>query len=303
MQFRLMRHFITVAEELHMHRAAERLNMAQPALSQQIKALEERLGVMLFNRAHRRLTLTPAGEAFLGKARIALQMADQAVLEARQTARGERGVLNLGCVSSAMFDVKLPGALQALHSQWPDIKISLVTGNVQNLYSAVQSNQLDVAIIRMPLPAPPDDLQVRPYAKEKTLLALNRQHPLSGATALTLSSLSNEKWVTLRDPDGVGLEHHFNVICNNAGFQPDIAQSADDVPTLVSLVCAGFGIALLPASATALKLANVVYIEIIDRLKESELALVHPKIIRSEVLKKFLATLRNDTTVASPDDA
>lgn len=112
MQFRLMRNFIVVAEELHMHRAAERLNMAQPALSQQIKTLEERLGVTLFSRANRRLTLTPAGTAFLKKARIAIAMAEQAAVDARQTARGEQGVLNLGCVSSVMLDSKLPACLR-----------------------------------------------------------------------------------------------------------------------------------------------------------------------------------------------
>ncbi len=118
MQFRQMRHFIVVAEELHMHRAAERLNMAQPALSQQIKALEERLGVTLFSRANRRLTLTPAGEAFLVKARLAISLTEQAVLDARQTARGEQGVLNLGCVSSAMFDGRLPAALRHMHGYY-----------------------------------------------------------------------------------------------------------------------------------------------------------------------------------------
>ncbi|WP_044867969.1 LysR family transcriptional regulator, partial [Enterobacter ludwigii] len=148
MQFRQMRNFIVVAEELHMHRAAERLNMAQPALSQQIKTLEERLGVTLFSRANRRLTLTPAGEAFLEKARLAIALTEQAVLDARQTARGEQGVLNLGCVSSAMFDTRLPAALRQMHSRWPAITMSLMTGNVQTLYTAVQSNQLDVAIIR-----------------------------------------------------------------------------------------------------------------------------------------------------------
>ena len=127
MQFRQMRHFIVVAEELHMHRAAERLNIAQPALSQQIKALEERLGVTLFSRANRRLTLTPAGEAFLVKARLAISLTEQAVLDARQTARGEQGELNLGCVSSAMFDGRLPAALRQMHSRWPAITMSLMT--------------------------------------------------------------------------------------------------------------------------------------------------------------------------------
>lgn len=101
------------------------------------------------------------------------------MLDARQTARGEQGVLNLGCVSSAMFDGRLPAALRQMHSRWPAITMSLMTGNVQTLYAAVQSNQLDVAIIRAPLPSLPDDLQSRPFASEKTVLALYRQHPLA----------------------------------------------------------------------------------------------------------------------------
>jgi len=291
MQFRLMRNFITVAEELHMHRAAERLNMAQPALSQQIKTLETRLGVTLFSRANRRLTLTPAGEAFLNKARMAISMTEQAILDARQTARGEQGVLNLGCVSSAMFDSRLPAVLREMHSRWPAITISLMTGNVQSLYSSVQSNQLDVAIIRAPLPALPEELQSRLFATEKTVLALYRQHPLAGSSALTLASVKNEKWISLRDPQGMGLEQYFYDACNSAGFQPNVVQNATDVPTVISLVSAGFGIALLPASAKVVSLENVIYVDMLDRLRESELTLVCQRVIRSEVLKKFLNTL------------
>ena len=289
-----MRHFIVVAEELHMHRAAERLNMAQPALSQQVKALEERLGVTLFSRANRRLTLTPAGEAFLVKARLAISLTEQAVLDARQTARGEQGVLNLGCVSSAMFDGKLPAVLRQMHTRWPAITMSLMTGNVQTLYAAVQSNQLDVAIIRAPLPplpSLPEDLQSRPFTREKTGLALYRQHPLAGSAALTLSSVKDEKWISLRDPEGMGLEQYFYDACSGAGFQPDVVQNATDVPTVISLVSAGFGLALLPASAKAVSVENVVYVDILDRLRESELTLICHRIIRSEVLKKFLTTL------------
>lgn len=291
MQFRLMRNFIVVAEELHMHRAAERLNMAQPALSQQIKTLEERLGVTLFSRANRRLTLTPAGEAFLNKARVAIMMTEQAILDARQTARGEQGVLHLGCVSSAMFDSKLPAALRQLHAKWPDITLSVMTGNVQTLYGAVQSNQLDIAIIRSPLPPLPEDLQSRPFTTEKTVLALPGQHPLAGSAALTLSSLKEEKWIALRDPEGMGLEQYFYDACRGAGIRPCVVQSATDVPTVISLVSAGFGIAMLPASAKAIRIENVVCVEILDRLRESELTLVCHRVIRSEVLKKFLSLL------------
>ena len=292
MQFRLMRNFIIVAEELHMHKAAERLSMAQPALSQQIKTLEERLGVTLFSRANRRLTLTPAGEAFLNKSRIAVSMAEQAVIDARQTARGEQGILNLGCVPSVMLDGKLPGDLRRLHAQWPAISLSMMTGNVQTLYAAVQHNQLDVAIIRAPLPTLPDDLQSRPFTSEKTVLALYTQHPLSTSSALTLSSVKDDKWISLHDPEGVGLEQFFYDACNSAGFQPQVIQHVTDVLAVISLVSAGFGIALLPASAKAVRVENVIYVDIIDKLADSELTLVCHRIIRSEVLNKFLRSLK-----------
>lgn len=292
MQFRLMRHFITVAEELHMHRAAERLNMAQPALSQQIKTLEERLGVTLFHRAHRRLTLTPAGEAFLQKSKVALHMVDEAILDARQTARGEQGVLNLGCVSSAMLDEKLPAVLRTLHAQWPNITLSLTTGNVQTLYASLQRNQLDAAIIRAPLPLLPEELQCKTFTSEKTVLALPCQHPLAGSAALTLASLKDDEWITLRDPEGIGLEQYFHDACRQAGFHPRVVQYATEVSMVISLVSAGLGVALLPISATAVRLENVAYIDIIDRLNESGLTLVCHRIVRSEVLKKFLTTLQ-----------
>ena len=150
MSLRALRHFVVVAEELHMHRAAERLHIAQPALSQQIKQLEQRLGVVLFSRANRRLTLTAAGEAFLHKTRLALEMADQAVLDAQRTARGEQGRLHLGYVSSAMYDSKLPGLLRRLRADWPGIELSLVQGDVQMLYEALLDLRLDIASIRWP---------------------------------------------------------------------------------------------------------------------------------------------------------
>lgn len=125
------------------------------------------------------------------------------------------------------------------------------------------------------------------------MLALYRQHPLADSSALTLASVKDEKWISLRDPEGMGLEQYFYDVCSGAGFQPDVVQNATDVPTVISLVSAGFGLALLPASAKAVSVENVVYVDILDRLRESELTLVCHRIIRSEVLKKFLVTLEH----------
>lgn len=241
MSLRALRHFVVVAEELHMHRAAERLHIAQPALSQQIKQLEQRLGVVLFSRANRRLTLTAAGEAFLQKTRLALEMADQAVLDAQRTARGEQGRLHLGYVSSAMYDSKLPGLLRELRADWPGIELSLVQGDVQMLYEALLDLRLDIAIIRAPLASPPDALVVRPFVREKLCLALYQQHPLAGVGALNLASLRTDNWISLDDPQGTGLEQVFIDACRVAGFTPQVVQRINDVTSMISLVSAGVG--------------------------------------------------------------
>ncbi|MGK6773766.1 LysR substrate-binding domain-containing protein [Klebsiella pneumoniae] len=287
MSLRALRHFVVVAEELHMHRAAERLHIAQPALSQQIKQLEQRLGVVLFSRANRRLTLTAAGEAFLHKTRLALEMADQAVLDAQRTARGEQGRLHLGYVSSAMYDSKLPGLLRRLRADWPGIELSLVQGDVQMLYEALLDLRLDIAIIRAPLASPPDALVVRPFVREKPY----QQHPLAGVGALNLASLRTDNWISLDDPQGTGLEQVFMDACRVAGFTPQVAQRINDVTSMISLVSAGVGVALVPLSARALRLDNVVYIDLQDRLAESELSMVYHRHIRSAVVRKVISLL------------
>ncbi len=291
MSLRALRHFVVVAEELHMHRAAERLHIAQPALSQQIKQLEQRLGVVLFSRANRRLTLTAAGEAFLHKTRLALEMADQAVLDAQRTARGEQGRLHLGYVSSAMYDSKLPGLLRRLRADWPGIELSLVQGDVQMLYEALLDLRLDIAIIRAPLASPPDALVVRPFVREKLCLALYQQHPLAGVGALNLASLRTDNWISLDDPQGTGLEQVFMDACRVAGFTPQVAQRINDVTSMISLVSAGVGVALVPLSARALRLDNVVYIDLQDRLAESELSMVYHRHFRSAVVRKVISLL------------
>ncbi len=200
-------------------------------------------------------------------------------------------MLNLGCVSSAMFDTRLPRRAA------PDAQSVACHHHVANdgecadaLYRRAKQ-PAGCGHHPAPLPSLPDDLQSRPFTSEKTVLALSSQHPLAKSSALTLASVKDEKMDLLRDPEGMGLEQYFYDVCYVAGFQPEVVQNATDVPTVISLVSAGFGMALLPASARAVSVENVVYVDIIDRLRESELKLVCHRIIRSEVLKKFLHTL------------
>ncbi|STS89876.1 LysR family transcriptional regulator [Klebsiella variicola] len=140
-----------------------------PPSASRLNNSSQRLGVVLFSRANRRLTLTAAGEAFLQKTRLALEMADQAVLDAQRTARGEQGRLHLGYVSSAMYDSKLPGLLRELRADWRGLSCRWCRGMCKMLYEALLDLRLDIAIIRAPLASPPDALVVRPFVREKTL--------------------------------------------------------------------------------------------------------------------------------------
>ncbi|MEO7938292.1 MAG: LysR family transcriptional regulator, partial [Burkholderiaceae bacterium] len=148
MNFRQFRYFVTVAEELHVGRAAERLGLAQPALSQHIKALEERLGVKLFLRAHRRITLTDAGEAFLAEARTALHHADRARNAAQRAARGETGNVTIGYVSSALAEQPFVHALSAFRASHPEVVIEMSLRLASVLVDALRNQAVDIVVTR-----------------------------------------------------------------------------------------------------------------------------------------------------------
>ncbi|MBW7981290.1 LysR substrate-binding domain-containing protein [Enterobacillus tribolii] len=288
MDFRHLRYFVTLAEQLHMGRAAETLGIAQPALSQQIRALEERLGVMLFLRAHRRLTLTQAGDAFLHKARLALQAAEDAVQEARRTARGEQGAIAIGHVSSAMFDPTLPALLHTFHQRYPDVNLSLQPASVNDLLNGLKNQSLDLAIIRAPHGPLPQELESRLFLREALTLAINEQHPLAGKTPVALTALAQERWLVMTDPEGIGLEHVVRELCRKSGFSPQTGQRVKDVATLVSLVAANLGVGLVPNSATVINLPGVRFLAV-ESNPESELSVVYRRFEKSAAVKKLLA--------------
>lgn len=288
MDFRHLRYFVTLAEQLHMGRAAETLGIAQPALSQQIRALEERLGVMLFLRANRRLTLTQAGTAFLHKARVALQAADDAVLEARRTARGEQGAIAIGHVSSAMFDATLPALLQTFHQRYPAVSLSLQPASVNALLEGLKNQSLDLAIIRAPLGSLPQGLESRLFLRETLKLAIGESHPLAGQKIISLAQLAQERWLVMTDPDGIGLEHTAHELCREAGFMPQAGQRVRDVATLVSLAAAGLGVGVVPASAAIISLPAARFLAIAGE-PASELQLVYRRFEKSAAIQKMLA--------------
>lgn len=261
MDLRHLRYFICVAEEMHFGRAASRLGISQPPLSQQIRALETELGVRLFDRSSRRVSLTTAGEMFLPEARATLAQADLAAQTARRAHAGELGQLRLGFTTSGPFVDAVAGALYAFRRACPNVEFSLAELGRDEQITRLEAGLLDFGIVRGPTsPALPEGLSSTLILEEPVMVAMRADHPLaSQQNEITLSMLANEPFVLYNDIIGAGFNEHFTTLCRNAGFSPRIAQEAGSLATLLGLVAAGFGLTILTRSLTRLHLENVIY--------------------------------------------
>lgn len=259
MELRHLRYFVTVAEELHFGRAAERLHIAQPPLSRQVRDLERELGLTLFSRANRRVELTHAGRAFLPEARRTLAQAERAKRAAQRAAGGETGRLRVGFVEAATYSGVLPDALGALRRRLPEVGLELFEQSSQQQTEALRDERIDLGIMH----SPPHDaarwLGVERVMRDPMAVALPSAHPLAARARVALRTLAGEPFLMLRRPDGPGLHDRVIAACQNAGFSPQVAQMAGQLQTLVGLVAAGVGVALLPASLAALRRPGVVY--------------------------------------------
>lgn len=293
MDFRQFRYFVTTAEELHFARAAERLGIAQPALSQQIKALEEQLGARLFSRANRRVTLTEAGAAFLIEARLTLTSAEKAIRTAQDTARGESGRIDIGFVGSVMYEPRFPLMLKAYRSAHPGVQLLLHEMAILPQIESVEEQRLDVAVVRAPMPAVlPDGVETFVLASQRLVAVLPRHHPLAQSKNLSLTQLAHDDFLAFDDPPGIGLGHSLLCLCREAGFEPDIQLRLSEVATLISLVAAGHGVSLIPETVAYLKLQDVQYVPLADTEPYSELVVIHRRFERSAAVRALLAKIR-----------
>src|SRR5215472_10207952 len=259
MELRHLRYFVAVAEEGHVTRAAERLGIQQPPLSQQIQALERELETQLFRRKPRGVELTPAGQALLDEARAILARADEAVAAVKRTARGEAGRIGIGFTSSASFHPFLPRAIRAFRETHPLVALALEESGTTELVDALRTQSLDVAFVRSPV-GESDDLFIRPLLEEAMVAALPSGHPLSaGREALPLAALAGETFILYRRPVGPGLHDAIIAACDRAGFSPTIGQEAPRMLSTLSLVAAGLGVTVVPASMSRLEAEGVAY--------------------------------------------
>lgn len=290
MELRHLRYFVTVAEELHFGRAAERLFIAQPPLSQQIKQLEAEIGVRLFERTSRRVMLTAAGEVFLKETRAILTRTEQAVELARRADRGEVGRIGVGFVASATYAV-LPDVLHRFRVQHPDVELLLDELTAAEQMNALREGRIDVGFAR---PFIEDtQIMVESVAREPFIVALPEGHPKATEDDLSLPGLVGEPFIVFPAEPKPSYADTVWALCAGAGFAPQAAQEVHEMQTALGLVAAGIGMCIVPASVRNLGRQGVVYRSFREPTPPTELALAYRRGDSSPVLQGFLQVVRN----------
>ena len=287
MELRHLRYFVAVAEELSFTAAAQRLRVSQPPLSQQIGDLERELDTRLFTRTSRRVSLTPAGAAFLDHTRAILRQTAKAAEQIRAIGLGHVGTLEIGLTGSVLLG-KL-GPLAAVYSQeFPKVAVRLHEMSPQEQESALLTRRTDISFLRWPAADP--ELMIEPAWPEAVGLALPRQHPLAARQSIALADLRGERLVFLRLADSRFARHLWDC-CVEAGFTPDVVQQVVESVSLVSLVAAGFGIALVPESAMRLSRPDVAYRPLHGTAANADVGMAY-RTDHGAVVAEFLAFAR-----------
>ena len=261
MELRQLRYFAAVAETCHFGRAAERLHIAQPALSQAIRTLESDLGAALFTRTTRQVALTPAGEFLYEEARRVLGSLDATRRGVQHIADGRRGLVRLGLSGLAVFS-HLPRIARAVAQELPGVALEIHDDLLTpDQCARLRDGTLDLSVLRPP--AVGDGVVLHPIDHDRLLLAVPADHPLASADSIALNELRDEAFVVYAHRDSA-VNETVNRACRAAGFAPRRAHEAPGTSVLLALVAAGLGISLLPAAARALPLAGVVFRDLVD---------------------------------------
>lgn len=243
---RLLRQFIAVAEELHFHKAAIRLHMAQPPLSQAINRLEGKLGFSLFNRSKRGVKLTPAGDAFLHAAYSTLKELELGIEHARQVSEGIAGKLTVTAVSITYYE-SLLNSLRRFREHFPKVQLIIKEMPSSSQAKAIVAGEADIAFMRK-LPISAQNVESRLLLDEEIVMALPAHHPKADAGQIDLRHFAGEDFVFTPQALGTGYHSQLIALCEAAGFYPRVVQEAAQIHTLIGLVACGFGVALVPES-------------------------------------------------------
>jgi DNA-binding transcriptional LysR family regulator len=255
METRQLRYFVAVAEERHFGRAAQRLHMAQPPLSQQIKQLEEQLGTQLLVRTTRKVDLTPAGELLLVRARVVLAEITQLAQDVQLVGQGASGVIRVGFSGSATYRL-MPRILESARRSMPGLKLN-VQGEMltPQMEDALEEGRIDVAVLRPPVRS--EALELKFLEQDELVVALPEEHPLATRGTLDLAELSGEHYICY--PPMSAVNSIFVEACRKAGFRPRVVQEARETSTLLSFVSSGMGVALVPTTRRMFALQGIAF--------------------------------------------
>lgn len=291
MDLRHLRYFIAVAEEENIGRAANRLHISQPPLTRQIQQLEDELGVRLFRRTPKGMELTQAGELFLEEARNIRAVVEQATERTQRAGQGKLGRLDVAIFGSAILDA-IPKLLLSFKNTHPEVKVVLHTMTKAEQIDALRQRRITVGFNRML--GPLAEIGTELVTTEALLLAVHERDPLSALPAIPFRALADNPMVLFPTGARPNFVDKVMALCHERGFEPLVSQEVGDAVTGVALVASGFGVCLVPESATTLKIPGVTYRSFIDAPSQAfvDLSCIFRLDDQSPILRAFLDTVR-----------
>ncbi|GGV79955.1 transcriptional regulator [Streptomyces griseoloalbus] len=290
--------FVVLAEELHFGRAAARLGIAQPPLSQQIRRLEDKVGHALFTRAPGRITLTPAGSELLPAARRALTDLSDGLAAARAVGSGSAGRLRIGFAGSLALTV-LPGLLRTFRHQFPGVHLDIHEMTTAPQIAALHDKTIDIGLLREP-PSDETELGFRTVLSEPFVAVLPSTHPLATQRTVQLAQFADSPFVLMPRTVGPSLHDQIIGLCTSAGFTPRIVQHAVEWQTVCALVGTGLGVSLAPASIRRIRLKGVAFRRIEPRTARTRVAVAWRENDHNPLVRCLLAAISQDPPNSTP---
>jgi DNA-binding transcriptional LysR family regulator len=293
MDLRRLRYFVAVAEKMHFGQAAERVNVVQSAISQQIKLLEEELGVVLLERSRPYVKLTEAGRVFLPECKRVLLQAEGAVQAAKQAGAGYLGRIRLGFVDNALWSL-LPPLIREFRARFAEVDLDLLPLDRTAQIAALEDHAIDIALL--PSPRPNGAFEGELFANGSLVLAVGDGHPLTKSPRLTIESLAEHSFVMFPHELNYRVNEIVLAACSAAGFTPKIAQVAAQMHTQLALVGAGFGLAFVPWWVASANFQNVRFLRLRGRPLNYDLEFIWRSDDQNAALQHFVTLVREQAT-------
>lgn len=288
MNFRQLRYFSAVAELLSFTGAARRLRVSQPSVTRQIASLEQELGLQVLRRSKQHVELTDAGRVFYDQVGRLFTGLDAAVTLTRRTAQGETGTLRVGYGGASVY--LLAPALRSFRATFPGVELAFSALNLGYQLPAIRGGDIDVGLVVQPV----NDalIETQQFAVERFMVAMPSSHRLLKRSSLSLSELQHENFVMVPWRKGFGFGRPILRVCSRAGFVPTVVQEAEPMDSVIGLVGAGLGVALIPALYARLPVPKVLYKPLRDRFAVAEIALAWRTDNSSPIVRAFVDTAR-----------